>query len=285
MRCFLGCVVVAGLLVGCEAQPVPIAPPPVVQSGVPSGGSTTTEDTTGFTGTTTGEGSSPVAPAAASTEAASATNETTTLVPTPLAPAGTAPGAATSEVGAPAAEATAANADKIGTPVALSGGVAVLTPENTKIQFVGTHSPPKQPDPRTGGFAKFEGKAQVDPAAKKLLAVNVDIQTASLFTGIDKLTTHLKSGDFFEVREHPTAKFESSKITTEEGGKATITGSLTLHGVTKEISFPATVQISDEGLALKSEFSIDRTEFGMTFKGVENKVDMTVVIGEKTVPK
>jgi polyisoprenoid-binding protein YceI len=172
------------------------------------------------------------------------------------------------------------------TPVPVSGGAATLSPDNTKIQFVGTHSGAK-PDPRTGGFAKFEGKAEIDPAKKTLKAVSVEIDTASLFTQIEMLTTHLKSADFFEVREYPAAKFESTKIVAGEKGKATITGKLSLHGVTKEISFPATVEVGDKGLTLKSEFSIDRTQFGMSFgEGkVEPKVSMTVVVGEKTAPK
>jgi polyisoprenoid-binding protein YceI len=173
------------------------------------------------------------------------------------------------------------------TPVPVSGGAATLSPDNTKIQFVGTHSGAK-PDPRTGGFAKFKGKAEIDPATKTLKAVNVEIDTASLFTEIgQKLTDHLKSPDFFEVREYPAAKFESTKIVAGATGKATITGKLSLHGVTKEISFPATVEVGEKGLTLTSDFSIDRTQFGMTYgEGkVEPKVSMTVIVGEKTTPK
>ena len=107
----------------------------------------------------------------------------------------------------------------------------------------------------------------------------MEIDTASLGTEIEKLTNHLKSPDFFEVRKYPTAKFESTKI---EGGS--ITGKLTLHGVTKEISFHATVEVTEAGLKLKAEFTIDRSEYGMTYdpKKVENKVSMTVVVGERT---
>ena len=70
-------------------------------------------------------------------------------------------------------------------------------------------------------------------------------------------------------------------------GQTNVTGNLTLHGVTKEISFPATVKVNAEGLTVKSEFSIDRTEFGMKFSPdrVEKKVSLTVVVGEKTQPK
>lgn len=160
--------------------------------------------------------------------------------------------------------------------VPVQAGTANLTPQNTKIQFVCAHVGAR-PDPRKGGFAKFSGKAQVDGKALKSLSVEID--TASIGTEIEKLTNHLKSPDFFEVRKYPTAKFESTKI---EAGS--VTGKLTLHGVTKEITFPATVEVTEAGLKLKAEFTIDRSEFGMTYDPtkVENKVSMIVVVGERT---
>jgi polyisoprenoid-binding protein YceI len=166
--------------------------------------------------------------------------------------------------------------------VPIQAGAATLTPQNTKIQFVCAHVGPR-PDPRKGGFAKFSGKIQIDPAAKVVKTLEVEIDTASLFTEFDMLTNHLKSPDFFEVRRHPTATFVSTKI-EPGGGSAKITGKLTLHGVTKEIGFPATLEIGDSGLTLKSEFTLDRSEFGMNFdpKKVENKVSLTVVVGEKS---
>ncbi len=164
--------------------------------------------------------------------------------------------------------------------VPAAGGAAILGPQNTKIQFVCAHVGPK-PDPRKGGFGKFTGKAVVD--GKSLKSVSLEIDTASLFTEFDMLTTHLKSPDFFEVRRFPTAKFESTKI--ENGPSGTqVTGKLTLHGVTKEISFPAKVEVTDAGVKLVSEFTINRLEFGINYdpKKVEDKVALTVVIGEKT---
>jgi polyisoprenoid-binding protein YceI len=162
----------------------------------------------------------------------------------------------------------------------VQGGVANLSPQNTKIQFVCAHVGAR-PDPRKGGFAKFTGKAQLE--GQTLKSLTVDIDPSSIGTEFEKLTNHLKSPDFFEVRKYPTARFESTKI--EPGsGAAKVTGNLTLHGVTKEISFPATVEITDAGLKLQSEFTIDRTEFGINYdpSKVEKKVTMTVVIGERT---
>src|SRR3954463_16307757 len=145
--------------------------------------------------------------------------------------------------------------------VPVQAGGAALTPQNTKIQFVCAHVGPR-PDPRKGGFAKFNGKVQLDSTGKSLKSISVEIDTSSLFTEIDMLTNHLKSPDFFEVRRFPTAKFESTKI--EPGtGTAQVTGKLTMHGVTKEVSFPAVIEIDGAGVKLKSEFVIDRTDFGM----------------------
>jgi hypothetical protein len=53
-------------------------------------------------------------------------------------------------------------------PVPVQDGIATLNVENTKIQFVGLHMPPKAPDPRTGGFASFNGTVQVDTASKTI---------------------------------------------------------------------------------------------------------------------
>jgi len=168
-------------------------------------------------------------------------------------------------------------------PAPIAGGKAALSPDNTKINFVGTHAAPKKPDPRTGGFAKFKGEAVVD--GKALKSVSVDIETESLWTEIGgRLTNHLKSADFLEVREHPTAKFVSTKIESAADGKAKITGNLTLHGQTKEVSFPATVAVTDKGLTLASEFKIDRTNWGINYEPnqVVKEVTLKIAIGEKT---
>jgi polyisoprenoid-binding protein YceI len=153
-------------------------------------------------------------------------------------------------------------------------GAAALTPQNTKIEFVCAHVGPR-PDPRKGGFSKFSGKAVVD--GQSLKSVSLDIDTTSLYTQIDKLTNHLKSPDFFEVRRYPTAKFESTKIEADQ-----ITGKLTLHGVTKDITIPAKVEVTGAGLKLTSQFTLNRLDYGINYdpSKVEANVSLTVAIGQ-----
>lgn len=163
-------------------------------------------------------------------------------------------------------------------------GTLTLSPENTRIEFIGTHVGEK-PDPRKGNFGKFTGKLQVDPTSQVMQSISLEIQTGSLKTEIDQLTDHLKSPDFFDVRNLPQATFQSTKIepAAEGAGKFQVTGNLTLHGVTKEITAPATVQLGPDGPSLRSELTLDRTDFGMDFgpDKVENKVALMVVVGNK----
>jgi polyisoprenoid-binding protein YceI len=173
------------------------------------------------------------------------------------------------------------------TPVPVDSGIAMLAPENSRIQFVGTHVGDK-PDPRTGVFHKFSGKAEVDAAAKALKSVTLEISTESLETPISKLTNHLRSADFFDAREFPTAKFQTTSITPPDAsGKAQVTGNLTLLKATRELKIPATIRVTDQGLTLHAEFTIDRTEFGMSAlqDRVNKEVAMTVTIGRPTSAK
>ena len=207
---------------------------------------------------------------------------------TETAPVGAAP-AAPAEGGEAMGAEVSANAESAEVnPVlpASDGALAVpLNPQNTQIEFVGTHTGDK-PDPRKGGFDKFTGKLEIDPETKMLKSVSLDIDTESLRTEIDKLTEHLKSPDFFEVRTYPKATFTSTKVqpNAEVPGQLQITGNLTLHGVTKEITAPATVEIGPAGPTLKSEFTLNRSEFGMNYgpDKVEDEVALTVVMGART---
>lgn len=178
---------------------------------------------------------------------------------------------------------SASQAESNPTPVAIRTGTVALSPENTKIQFVGKHTD-LRPD-RTGVFERFQGEIKVDPSTKTIESITVEIEAASLVTGIDRLTNHLKSADFFEVDEFPMAKFQSTDISaTDVEGQYQVTGTLDLHGVEKDVTFPASVNFSEAGLTLQIEFILDRTEFDMIWgpDQVKNEVSMTIVVGQKT---
>ena len=85
----------------------------------------------------------------------------------------------------------------------------------------------------------------------------------------EKLTGHLKSDDFFDVENHPEAKFEITSVAkAETEGHLLISGNLTLRGVTKNITFDAQINNVTEGnFAATADFNIAREDFGVSYAG------------------
>ncbi|MGB3801183.1 MAG: YceI family protein, partial [Lewinella sp.] len=79
----------------------------------------------------------------------------------------------------------------------------------------------------------------------------------------------LKSGDFFDVEQHPTAMFEITGVTAVDGQDEynhDITGNLTLKGTSRSITIPANITMNgDQITATTPDFVIDRTEWGMQY--------------------
>ena len=98
----------------------------------------------------------------------------------------------------------------------------------------------------------------------------------SVWTDTEKLTGHLKSADFFDASKFPKSTFESTEIKAgSSDAKAkdathTVTGNLTLHGVTRSIEFPAKIVVSPDSASLDSEFFINRKDFGIIYPGMAN---------------
>lgn len=160
----------------------------------------------------------------------------------------------------------------------LGGGDSTvsLTETNTKVEFVGT----KPNGKHEGAFKVAKGAAVVSQG--DLSKIEVELDLTKLTSDNPKLTQHLKSPDFFNVKEYPTAKFVTKSI-TKEGDKYQITGELTLVGKTKEISFPATVSTANGKLVLTSEFKMNRHDYGITYgKGqIDDLVALKISINAK----
>lgn len=94
----------------------------------------------------------------------------------------------------------------------------------------------------------------------------VDMTSIKDADGSARLEGHLKSEDFFEVETFATSTFKISKVTYEEG-KILVTGIMTIKGISKEITFPAIVNSTEDSVTLTSEtFQINRAEFNVKYK-------------------
>jgi len=147
-----------------------------------------------------------------------------------------------------------------------------INPSNSKIEFVGA----KVTASHDGGFTDFSGTVELgDPVEQSV--IDLTIQTASLYADKEKLTKHLKSPDFFDVEKFPTATFKSTSIEKTAEGH-TVTGNLTLHGVTKQVSFPATVTATEGQVSANAEFSINRKDFGINYPGMQDDLIRDLVV-------
>ena len=167
------------------------------------------------------------------------------------------------------ASAAAAVASSV-TPGA-AGATFVVNPGNSQVAWTGS----KVTGKHDGEFKTFTGAITLVDGAVEKSRVTIDIDTASLNTVPENLVHHLKSADFFDVEKFPKASFASTSIVPAAAAGADkrtfqITGNLTLHGVTKSISFPATIDVSADTITAEATFSINRKDFSINYPG---KVD------------
>jgi polyisoprenoid-binding protein YceI len=145
-----------------------------------------------------------------------------------------------------------------------------ITPQNSKIEFVGS----KVTGSHNGSFEKFNGEIHYtnDDPAQSHVAITID--ASSVKADDPKLTEHLKTADFFDVAKFPDAKFESTAIKAggEKGATHTVTGNLTLHGVTKSVTFPATISVTADTATVDADFAINRKDFGINYPGAQDNL-------------
>jgi polyisoprenoid-binding protein YceI len=151
--------------------------------------------------------------------------------------------------------------------------------EKSKIDFVG-----KKPAGEThkGGFKEFTADAKVDFDSPDKSTLLIEIKTESLWSDSDKLTTHLKNPDFFNVEKFPKIKFETTSVVAGEG-EATLTGKMTMLDKTVEVKVPVKVEMTDSNLVLIATFKLDRTKWGMNFgrPNISDEVDITATLHYK----
>lgn len=152
-------------------------------------------------------------------------------------------------------------------PVKVAKGEAVsINQETSKVEFTGS----KVTGKHVGGFKKFTGTIDLVNGKAEESSVSVDIDMMSVFSDADGLTKHLQTGDFFEVEKFPKASFASTKIVADASKGAdnfTVTGDLTMRGVTKSITFPAKISVKPEEVSVETEFVISRKDFGIAYAG------------------
>ncbi len=162
---------------------------------------------------------------------------------------------------------TAQSANAAGT-ASQSAAKYTFDQSTSKVTFVGS----KVTGKHDGGFNTFKGTVDVVDGAPEKSKVTVDIEADSITTDTEKLTGHLKSPDFFDTKANPKATFVSTEIKKggEKGASHTVTGNLTIKGITKSVTFPATINVAGDNASVDAEFAINRRDFSLNYAGMPN---------------
>ena len=128
-----------------------------------------------------------------------------------------------------------------------------------------------------GRFADFEGSIQTDPAKPEASSVVFTIKSTSIDTNNSNRDNDLRSDGFFDVAKFPEITFKSSKIAATGKDSYAVTGTFTMHGVSKEITLPVTYlgtmkdPRGNERASFELNTKLNRKDFGINWnKSLDN---------------
>lgn len=151
-------------------------------------------------------------------------------------------------------------------PSKMPAGTYVLDPQHASLIARVSH----------GGFSRYTIRFRItdaryswDPASPQTAQVEATVDPASFDSGLGKADAAMAES-FLKVKRFPVARFVSTSIQPGEGGKGAMAGDLTLHGVTRPVTFEVTWNGYDAGIfGRRSGFSargvIKRSDFGIDY--------------------
>ena len=122
-----------------------------------------------------------------------------------------------------------------------------------------------------GHFGEFEGTIVAAPEYRDS-KVHGTIQAASIDTNEARRDEHLRSADFFDVENHPTIEFGSTRIEHAGRGDYRVAGDLTMHGETQPVTLDVTVHgvtrdgQGQERVGLEARGTLNRSDFGLRWQ-------------------
>ena len=125
-----------------------------------------------------------------------------------------------------------------------------------------------------GRLSAWSGKVDLDPQDLTRSSVEVEIDGASIDTGVADRDNHLRSPDFLDVERFPKLRFKSTKVEKAGGDRYRIHGALTIRDVTREVVLDAAYggQAKDpwgnQRIAFTATTSLDRGDFGLKWNQV-----------------
>jgi polyisoprenoid-binding protein YceI len=115
----------------------------------------------------------------------------------------------------------------------------------------------------TGGqLSGLQGSILFDPKSLTSSKFNVSVAVKTIDTDSKSRDEHLRSDEFFDEAKYPLITIVSTKI-TRSGSGYSFSGTLTMHGITKNISFPFTATPQGSDLLFSGEIKLNRLDYGV----------------------
>jgi polyisoprenoid-binding protein YceI len=122
-----------------------------------------------------------------------------------------------------------------------------------------------------GRFNDFSGTVNMDPKNLPKSSVEFHVKATSIDTAVPDRDKHLRSADFFDVEKYPEITFKSESIAPAGKDKYNVTGTLTLHGVSKKVTLPVSFlgQAKDPWGGTRAGFetatTLNRKDYGISW--------------------
>jgi len=152
-------------------------------------------------------------------------------------------------------------------PAAAPAGVYAIEPLHTEVLFKINHMGFTN---YYGSFSGASGTLRLDPAHPEASSLEVSIPVDSVDVASPKLEGELKSAAWLDPAKFPVATFRSTKVTPTSPGHALVAGDLTLHGVTRPVTFEASFNAGGPNFMSKAYTvgfevtgHIQRSQFGV----------------------
>ncbi|MEV0289975.1 MULTISPECIES: YceI family protein [unclassified Kribbella] len=150
---------------------------------------------------------------------------------------------------------------------ALSGDYTIDT-AHSRVGFVARHAMVTKV---RGSFDEFEGALHLDGENPANSSGQVTIQAKSIDTRNSQRDDHLRSNDFLDMDNHAEISFVSTAVKQDGDANFTVTGDLTVRGVTKSLDIPfeytgsATDPFGNQRVGLEGSVVINRKDFGVNW--------------------
>lgn len=114
-----------------------------------------------------------------------------------------------------------------------------------------------------GSFTRFAATLDFDPAKPEAGKATLDIELASIDAGGPDANEEVKGKNWFDVKQHPMARFVSSSVKPLGNNRYEVRGQMSIKGKTREVAAPFTLKADGSGALLEGSFPLKRLDYGI----------------------